>query len=224
VHLVHGVVHAGGRRPLPGHSSVKAPSGASSSLTDGFCTLTPPQARGSDLRVHFKNTREAAFAVKGMELNKAKRYLEDVLGFKRCVPFRRYNGAVGRTSQAANEGHAMGQGRWPVKSCEFVLGLLKNAESNAEVEIATPSRQADSKTEQLPAIPFTGSPHAVRHPMQSAALGSGHGTAFEAFQRLPLCVPKAHCSPATPMHELASSMQARSPAQQPHGGHGWHGM
>jgi len=92
------------------------------------------KARGADLRVHFKNTREAAFAVKGMELVKAKRYLEDVLGFKRCVPFRRYNGAVGRTSQAANEGHAMGQGRWPVKSAEFILGLLKNAESNAEVK------------------------------------------------------------------------------------------
>lgn len=26
-----------------------------------------------------------------------------------------------------------GQGRWPVKSAEFLLGLLKNAESNAEV-------------------------------------------------------------------------------------------
>ena len=98
-----------------------------------FCEQIHTQARGSDLRVHFKNTREAAFAIKKMELTKAKRYLEDVLGFKRCIPFRRYNGAVGRTSQAANEGHAMGQGRWPVKSAEFLLGLLKNAESNAEV-------------------------------------------------------------------------------------------
>ncbi len=95
--------------------------------------LSPLQARGSDLRVHFKNTREAAFAVRGKDLSKAKRYLEDVIAFKRAVPFRRYNGAVGRTSQAANEGHAMGQGRWPVKSAEFILGLLKNAESNAEV-------------------------------------------------------------------------------------------
>ena len=27
-----------------------------------------------------------------------------------------------------------GQGRWPVKSCEFLHGLLKNAESNAETK------------------------------------------------------------------------------------------
>merc|ERR1719512_540807 len=42
------------------------------------------KAKGSNLRVHFKNTRETA------------------------------------------------QGRWPLKSAEFLLQLLKNAESNAE--------------------------------------------------------------------------------------------
>jgi len=47
------------------------------------------QARGSHLRVHFKNTRETAFALRKMELGKAKRYLEDVLAHKRCVPFHR---------------------------------------------------------------------------------------------------------------------------------------
>lgn len=87
--------------------------------------------------MHFKNTRETAFALKGMELNKAKKYLEDVLGHKRCVPFRRYCGGVGRTAQAKNEGNPGGQGRWPVKSAEFMLGLLKNAESNAEVRIGS---------------------------------------------------------------------------------------
>ena len=91
------------------------------------------QARGSDLRTHFKNTREAAMAIRHMELNTAKRYLEDVLAHKRVVPFRRFCGGVGRTGQAKNEGQSNGQGRWPKKSCEFLLGLLKNAESNAEV-------------------------------------------------------------------------------------------
>lgn len=91
------------------------------------------QAKGSDLRVHFKNTRESAFALRKMSLNKAKKYLEDVLAHKRCIPFRRYQGAVGRTSQAKNEKNPGGQGRWPVKSAEFLLNLLKNAEANAEV-------------------------------------------------------------------------------------------
>jgi large subunit ribosomal protein L17e len=91
------------------------------------------QAKGSDLRVHFKNTRETAFAIRRKSLNEAKKYLEDVIAHKRCIPFRRYQGAVGRTNQAKNEGNPGGQGRWPVKSAEFILNLLKNAESNAEV-------------------------------------------------------------------------------------------
>lgn len=93
------------------------------------------QARGSDLRVHFKNTRETAFAIKKMTLTRAKKFLEDVIGHKASVPFRRFNGGVGRNAQVKNAGYPCGQGRWPVKSCEFVLNLLKNAESNAEVII-----------------------------------------------------------------------------------------
>lgn len=46
--------------------------------------------------------------------------------------FGRYCGGVGRTAQAKSR-HSNGQGRWPVKSARFILDLLKNAESNAEV-------------------------------------------------------------------------------------------
>ncbi|KAK7280882.1 hypothetical protein RIF29_08428 [Crotalaria pallida] len=91
------------------------------------------KARGADLRVHFKNTRETAFAIRKLPLVKAKRYLEDVLAHKQAIPFRRFCGGVGRTAQAKNR-HSNGQGRWPVKSAKFILDLLKNAESNAEVK------------------------------------------------------------------------------------------
>lgn len=91
------------------------------------------KARGSDLRVHFKNTRETAFAIKGKTLVKAKQFLEAVQNYERAVPFHRFTGGVGRTAQAKNEGSTTDQGRWPQKSVEFILGLLKNAESNAEV-------------------------------------------------------------------------------------------
>ena len=57
------------------------------------------KARGFDLRVHFKNTREAAQAIKGMHLRKAINYLNDVKDKKQIVPFRRYNGGVGRKAQ-----------------------------------------------------------------------------------------------------------------------------
>ncbi|XP_058194647.1 large ribosomal subunit protein uL22y-like [Rhododendron vialii] len=91
------------------------------------------KARGADLRVHFKNTRETAHAIRKLPLVKAKRYLEDVLAHKQAIPFTRFCRGVGRTAQAKNR-HSNGQGRWPVKSAGFILDLLKNAESNAEVK------------------------------------------------------------------------------------------
>merc|ERR1712022_40780 len=95
---------------------------------------TSCKAKGSDLRVHFKNTRETAMAIKNMNLEKAKKYLEDVIDKKRAIPFRRFCGGVGRTAQAAPAGSTNGQARWPKKSCEFLLGLLRNAEANAETK------------------------------------------------------------------------------------------
>ena len=59
------------------------------------------RARGSDLRVHFKNTRETAQAIKHMHLKKALRYLRDVVNKKQIVPFRRFNGDVGRKAQVS---------------------------------------------------------------------------------------------------------------------------
>merc|ERR1712080_172696 len=46
------------------------------------------------------------------------------------IPFRRFMGGVGRHAQV--KVHGTSQGRWPKKSAEFLLHLLKNAESNAE--------------------------------------------------------------------------------------------
>ncbi|XP_065188569.1 large ribosomal subunit protein uL22-like [Sycon ciliatum] len=90
------------------------------------------KARGSNLRVHFKNTREAAQAIKNMHIRRASRYLKDVVDKKQIIPFRRYSGGVGRKAQCKAFKHS--QGRWPKKSAEFLLQLLKNAESNAELK------------------------------------------------------------------------------------------
>jgi hypothetical protein len=69
------------------------------------------QARGSHLRVHFKNTRETAFALRKMELGKAKRYLEDVVARKRCVPFHRWvRQSVGSAAGGASPGGGGGRG------------------------------------------------------------------------------------------------------------------
>ncbi|ESO01123.1 hypothetical protein HELRODRAFT_157283 [Helobdella robusta] len=88
------------------------------------------KARGSHLRVHFKNTRETAQNIKHMHLRRAVAYLKNVIDHKECVPFRRFTGGVGRCAQAKAWGTT--QGRWPKKSAEFLLQMLKNAESNAD--------------------------------------------------------------------------------------------
>merc|ERR1712118_645490 len=73
--------------------------------------------------------------IRGMTLKKAKGYLDNVVAKKEAIPFRFYNGCIGRHAQAKNApGTPATQCRWPVKSCKFLLHLLKNAESNAEVK------------------------------------------------------------------------------------------
>jgi large subunit ribosomal protein L17e len=70
-----------------------------------------------------------------MGLGEAKKYLTDVLDHKRCVPYYKFSGGVGRTGQTKEWKNS--QGRWPKKSCEFLLDLLRNAESNAEVRLVS---------------------------------------------------------------------------------------
>ncbi|CAL0314132.1 unnamed protein product [Lupinus luteus] len=89
--------------------------------------------RGDNFRVHLKNTRETTFSTRKLPLVKAKRYLEDVLTHKQVIPFRRFCRGVGKTTQAKNR-HSNGKSCWPMKSTKFILDLLKNAESNAEVK------------------------------------------------------------------------------------------
>mmetsp|Transcript_20190 Transcript_20190/g.49515 ORF Transcript_20190/g.49515 Transcript_20190/m.49515 type:complete len:185 (+) Transcript_20190:43-597(+) len=90
------------------------------------------KARGSNLRVHYKNTHETAEAIKGLTLQRAQRYLRDVIERKDAIPFRKHMGGVGRKAQVKKYKGAT-QCRWPVKSCKFLLDLLTNAESNAEI-------------------------------------------------------------------------------------------
>ncbi|MCQ2819778.1 MAG: 50S ribosomal protein L22 [archaeon] len=96
--------------------------------------LTDPSkscsSKGKDLRTHFKNTYEIGRAIKGMMVKKAENYLKEVLEHKKCIPFTKYNGSMGRTTQAQQFG--LTKGRWPEKSVRIVLNLLKNAIANAE--------------------------------------------------------------------------------------------
>nr|CAH8864764.1 unnamed protein product [Trichobilharzia regenti] len=80
------------------------------------------------LRTHFKNMHECACAVKGMTLQRAQTYLKNVIEKKEIIPFRKFNGGVGRHAQA--KVWKTTQGRWPKKSAQMLLQLLHNAFSN----------------------------------------------------------------------------------------------
>ncbi|KAK5110425.1 60S ribosomal protein L17 [Meristemomyces frigidus] len=90
------------------------------------------RSRGSYLRVSFKNTRETAQAINGWKLSRAQTYLENVKNHAEAIPMRRYAGSTGRTAQGKQFG--VSKARWPVKSAEFLLSLLKNAEANADTK------------------------------------------------------------------------------------------
>jgi large subunit ribosomal protein L17e len=82
------------------------------------------RASGKDIRVHYKNTYETAKAIRGMTISNAKKYLNDVLAQRRCIPYTKYYGGIGRTGQASQFGKTVG--RWPEKSVKVVLGLVQN--------------------------------------------------------------------------------------------------
>ncbi|MCD6524022.1 MAG: 50S ribosomal protein L22 [Thermococcus sp.] len=85
------------------------------------------RASGRDLRISPKHSVELLREIRGMMLNDALRYLDDVIAKKRPVPMRRFN-----DSQGHKPGRGFGPGRYPVKVAKAVKKILLNAKNNAE--------------------------------------------------------------------------------------------
>ena len=85
------------------------------------------QAIGRELRISIKHSVEICHAVKGMNIEKAKDYLEKVINLETPVPFRRYKRCVGH-----RKGKGFGPGRFPKKAAQAIRDVIKAAESNAE--------------------------------------------------------------------------------------------
>ena len=77
--------------------------------------------------ISHKHAREIAIKIKGMSIEKARDYLQDVIRLKRAVPFRRYNNEVGHKSDTG-----VMAGRYPQKAATEFVKLIDNLESNAE--------------------------------------------------------------------------------------------
>lgn len=89
---------------------------------------TTVTASGREMDISPKHAREICKEIKGMLVDRAKTYLEDVVEMKRSVPFRRYNRKVGHRSDLKG----WDSGRFPVKAAERILDLLDSLEKNAE--------------------------------------------------------------------------------------------
>ena len=85
------------------------------------------KASGRELRISPKAAREVCAAIKGMKLEEAREFLEQVIKKKKAVPFKRFKKKLphrrGLQKAAA--------GKYPVKAAEKILSVLESAESNA---------------------------------------------------------------------------------------------
>ena len=97
------------------------------SITDIDAEKTA-KASGRELRVSPKHAREVCKTIKGMKLDQAKDYLQQVVLKKKPVPFRRFNKKVGHR-HGLEKAFA---GRYPVKAARHILRVLEGAEANAE--------------------------------------------------------------------------------------------
>ncbi len=86
------------------------------------------KALGRSLKISPKHAREICNKIRGMKVENAKNYLEDVIEMKKAVPFKRHNKKVGH--RRGLDGWPTG--RYPVKAASQILDIIVNAESNAE--------------------------------------------------------------------------------------------
>src|SRR5688572_32700404 len=85
------------------------------------------RAYGNELRTSWKNAINITREIQGLDARKAETFLEDVIALKRPVRFTTRNRKV-----AAKPG--IGKGRYPKKSAQATLAVLRNAINNAEYQ------------------------------------------------------------------------------------------
>lgn len=83
------------------------------------------KAIGKELHISKKHAHEISSAIKGMKVNIARGFLENVVLLKQAVPYKRYVKDVPHK-------RGMCTGRYPQKASKEFLKVLQNAENNAK--------------------------------------------------------------------------------------------
>jgi large subunit ribosomal protein L22 len=84
-------------------------------------------ASGRDMPISFKDAVEICKSIKGLDIESAKKFLEDVIAMKRMVPIKRYKKKLPHHSL-----QGWYAGRYPVKASKYILDVVKQLEANAE--------------------------------------------------------------------------------------------
>jgi large subunit ribosomal protein L22 len=88
-------------------------------------TENSAKAVGLALPISRKQSTQVCAAIRGLNLQKAKKLLEDAIAMKKPIPMKKYNWNTGHKA-------GMGPGSYAPTTCSHVLKILENAEANAQ--------------------------------------------------------------------------------------------
>jgi large subunit ribosomal protein L22 len=83
------------------------------------------KAFGYELHCSRKDSTNLAHAIRGMKIESAKKYLQEIIDMKRPLP------AIFHKKKRSHQ-KSIGPGSYPQKAAKYMLKTLKNAENNAE--------------------------------------------------------------------------------------------
>jgi large subunit ribosomal protein L22 len=85
------------------------------------------KAVGIGLPISMKHSTEVCKAIRGKDLEYAKRILDAAIDLKQAIPYRRYFEEMAHNKN-------VGPGRFPIKTCEQIKLILESAEANAQIK------------------------------------------------------------------------------------------
>ncbi|MCW1300921.1 MAG: 50S ribosomal protein L22 [Candidatus Nanoarchaeia archaeon] len=85
-------------------------------------------AKGLDLPISFKDSVNVCRFIRGKEVLKAIKLLDEVIEKRRAIPFFRYK------RDMPHRRGKLGPGRFPVKECKYIKKVIENAVANAKAK------------------------------------------------------------------------------------------
>jgi large subunit ribosomal protein L22 len=90
---------------------------------------TIAKAKANELNMSPKHSIEIATFIRHQHVNDAIAYLNEVIGLKKAIPFRRFNRNVAHKRGLPGDWDA---GRYPVKASKAYIRILESVKKNAE--------------------------------------------------------------------------------------------